>query len=547
MKLSLLFFLSITFHLALGSNSPSMSETNKNANSLIDCLGVRFTWLQTLLNNFPALFNFITKLKCLTGLCPSDLEDYGCSCRYEEEDVPFDDIDICCYNQRRCYKNAAEKDCKLETGNISINTSCPSGNITCDFTDTCEQIFCLCDKAAIECIASSQYNFSMRHLDSSFCPVTSTAPPETTEVSGLVTAGPGLEMEGTSVGLPVTVAELPEIEPTESVEVIENTRTTTGLTTGHIDFSPGSVTEGPQTPKPSKNPSVTVPQTKPADISVEAETEGRNPSTEAPDSSQESETEGLSKAVPFFTFSMLGAEGLFDLLLEPEVEECSSNTFNQYNSNGKINREMPRLGEMLHCLTGRCPHEFEMYGCYCGQEGRGRPVDDLDRCCFFHQCCLEQIQMFGCRPSRRFNAHITCENREATCTGQNTCDKLQCVCDKASAKCMAASHFNETIAFLDKQQCRGMRAPCRRRPGVGRPPVSAPKSEDSSEEVVNYKGGPHQSHPRIAEPLSVGTTPSESQGTQLTTEQPQTEGAKELSAEAEEENEEVAQSAEIHP
>ncbi|MGH0119264.1 UNVERIFIED_CONTAM: hypothetical protein FKN15_029633 [Acipenser sinensis] len=442
-----------------------MSETNKNANSLIDCLGVRFTWLQTLLNNFPALFNFITKLKCLTGLCPSDLEDYGCSCRYEEEDVPFDDIDICCYNQRRCYKNAAEKYCKLETGNISINTSCPFGNITCDFTDTCEQIFCLCDKAAIECIASSQYNFSMRHLDSSFCPVTSTAPPETTEVSGLVTAGPG-----------------------------------------------------PQTPKPSKNPSVTVPQTKPADISVEAETEGRNPSTEAPDSSQESET-----------------------------EECSSNTFNQYNSNGKINREMPRLGEMLHCLTGRCPHEFEMYGCYCGQEGRGRPVDDLDRCCFFHQCCLEQIQMFGCRPSRRFNAHITCENREATCTGQNTCDKLQCVCDKASAKCMAASHFNETIAFLDKQQCRGMRAPCRRRPGVGRPPVSAPKSEDSSEEVVNYKGGPLQSHSRIAEPLSVGTTPSESQGTQLTTEQPQTEGAKELSAEAEEENEEVAQSAEIHP
>ncbi|XP_041102658.1 otoconin-90-like [Polyodon spathula] len=281
-----------------------------------DCLGVRFTWLQTLLNNFPALFNFITKLKCLTGLCPSDLEDYGCSCRYEEEDVPFDDIDI----------------------------------------------------------------------------------------------------------------------------------------------------------------------------------------------------------------------------------------------NGKIIREMPRLGEMLYCLTGRCPHEFEMYGCYCGQEGRGRPVDDLDRCCFFHQCCLEQIQMFGCRPSRRFNAHITCENREATCTGQNTCDKLQCVCNKASAKCMAASHFNETIAFLDKQQCRGMRAPCRRRPGVGRPPVSAPKSEDSSEEVVNYKRGPlqsfrvrHQSHSRIAEPFSVGTTPSGTQGTQLTTEGPQTEGAKELSAEAEEVNEEVAQSAEIHP
>uniref|UniRef100_A0A3B3S268 Phospholipase A2-like central domain-containing protein n=1 Tax=Paramormyrops kingsleyae TaxID=1676925 RepID=A0A3B3S268_9TELE len=34
---------------------------------------------------------------------------------------------------------------------------------------------------------------------------------------------------------------------------------------------------------------------------------------------------------------------------------------------------------MLHCLTGRCPHDYEMHGCYCGQEGRGRPVDQLDR------------------------------------------------------------------------------------------------------------------------------------------------------------------------
>uniref|UniRef100_A0A8C9WP29 Phospholipase A2-like central domain-containing protein n=1 Tax=Scleropages formosus TaxID=113540 RepID=A0A8C9WP29_SCLFO len=41
--------------------------------------------------------------------------------------------------------------------------------------------------------------------------------------------------------------------------------------------------------------------------------------------------------------------------------------------------KMPTLGEMLHCLTGRCPQEYEMYGCYCGQEGRGKPLDQLDR------------------------------------------------------------------------------------------------------------------------------------------------------------------------
>uniref|UniRef100_A0A3P8V9G8 Phospholipase A2-like central domain-containing protein n=1 Tax=Cynoglossus semilaevis TaxID=244447 RepID=A0A3P8V9G8_CYNSE len=49
-------------------------------------------------------------------------------------------------------------------------------------------------------------------------------------------------------------------------------------------------------------------------------------------------------------------------------------------ADGKLQRHLPALGEMLHCLTGRCPHEYEMYGCYCGQEGgAGQPLDQLDR------------------------------------------------------------------------------------------------------------------------------------------------------------------------
>uniref|UniRef100_A0A8C4T3A5 Phospholipase A2 n=1 Tax=Erpetoichthys calabaricus TaxID=27687 RepID=A0A8C4T3A5_ERPCA len=145
---------------------------------------------------------------------------------------------------------------------------------------------------------------------------------------------------------------------------------------------------------------------------------------------------------------------------------------------------MPRLGEMLHCLTDRCPHEFEMYGCYCGQEGRGRPVDELDRCCYHHQCCLEQIRMLGCRPERRFNGHLTCENGQPRCVGMTICDKLNCICDKAGAECMARAQFNDSMAFLDRQQCRGMKASCRRWPAGGRPPrPTPPKSEDSSEEI----------------------------------------------------------------
>lgn len=46
---------------------------------------------------------------------------------------------------------------------------------------------------------------------------------------------------------------------------------------------------------------------------------------------------------------------------------------------GEDTQLMLQLGQMLFCLTARCPEEFESYGCYCGQEGRGEPRDALDR------------------------------------------------------------------------------------------------------------------------------------------------------------------------
>uniref|UniRef100_A0A8C4T4M6 Otoconin 90 n=1 Tax=Erpetoichthys calabaricus TaxID=27687 RepID=A0A8C4T4M6_ERPCA len=349
--------------------------------SVLGCLGIRFTWLQTVFDNFPILFNFMNKLKCATGLCPSDLEDYGCSCRYEEEDNPIDAIDSCCFQHRRCYKDAAEKDCKLEPLNIHFNESYPS--------DHCEHLFCLCDNAAVECFSRSFYNSSLRNLDSSFCPASSTGKCLYLFYSWK-TGGACIEF----------------VFPTDG----------TSLTFVII-------------------------------------------------------------IILMITFSFLSVLVLCLL-------ECTSSTFYQYGTNGRMKYEMPRLGEMLHCLTDRCPHEFEMYGCYCGQEGRGRPVDELDRCCYHHQCCLEQIRMLGCRPERRFNVRVCLFHLSPSGVGMTICDKLNCICDKAGAECMARAQFNDSMAFLDRQQCRGMKASCRRWPAGGRPPrPTPPKSEDSSEEI----------------------------------------------------------------
>uniref|UniRef100_A0A4W6CKS2 Phospholipase A2-like central domain-containing protein n=1 Tax=Lates calcarifer TaxID=8187 RepID=A0A4W6CKS2_LATCA len=207
---------------------------------------------------------------------------------------------------------------------------------------------------------------------------------------------------------------------------------------------------------------------------------------EVVDSSQEKDVWDVAqkRAVPFFAWSLLESVGLTDLQLQPDSKECSR-SFTLYGSDGRARREMPALGEMLHCLTGRCPHEYEMYGCYCGQEGGGRPLDQLDRCCFFHHCCLKQIGSMGCRSERKLNAQISCEAGKPRCQGVTVCDKLQCVCDKTTAECMAAARFNHS---LPSQQCSGPGPPCRRASRPPKPRLS-PQSSEEEEESEELPGG----------------------------------------------------------
>lgn len=62
----------------------------------------------------------------------------------------------------------------------------------------------------------------------------------------------------------------------------------------------------------------------------------------------------------------------------PLSPACDRSTFLRLGA-GEDTQVMPQLGQMLFCLTAQCPEEFESYGCYCGQEGRGEPRDALDR------------------------------------------------------------------------------------------------------------------------------------------------------------------------
>ncbi|XP_046733091.1 otoconin-90 [Silurus meridionalis] len=203
------------------------------------------------------------------------------------------------------------------------------------------------------------------------------------------------------------------------------------------------------------------------------------------DSSQEAESKKplhrAKRMMPFFPWPLLEAAGLSEL--HSQSDECSM-TFTQYSPTGAVIREFKGLGEMLHCLTGRCPQEYEHYGCYCGQQGRGIPQDQLDRCCFLHQCCLEQLTLLGCKRDRKFNIHVNCHNSKPQCLGVGVCDRLQCVCDRTTAECMAASHFNHSVT----SQCSGPRLSCMHRPRPQPPrPTYADSSQESSETLSNLQ------------------------------------------------------------
>ncbi|XP_039378961.1 otoconin-90 [Mauremys reevesii] len=458
-----------------------------------DCLGSHFTWLQSIFTNFPALLHFVNKMRCITGLCPRDFEDYGCSCRFEMEGLPVDEADSCCFQHRKCYEEAVELECSWDPAKISMDISCLTKNITCESGDPCERLLCNCDKAAIECFVHSHVNSSLNGLDVSFCPGQVT---ETTSKKGLTT----LQMEGippaasnTSLKPPTSefIARDHEgisaslVDPTLTVTTVKITATAAAATEirrgqeGDLIVSvPSGLTEDAFPMERPTTATAGINSTEPDVIPTENDP---TTTTEQETSFKTGEASTASSAIsPEVTLAERGPD-------EAVRQVCDRFTFLQMSGNGKVKRELPRLGEMLFCLTDRCPQEFESYGCYCGQEGRGYPTDVLDRCCFSHQCCMEQVKKLGCQPEGSLRSEVVCLDHKPKCIGWSMCEKLLCTCDKTAAECMAAASFNESLRFLTRQACQANKASCRS--GIAERPAGTrtSSSEESSEEAGPWR------------------------------------------------------------
>nr|XP_034980315.1 otoconin-90 [Zootoca vivipara] len=415
-----------------------------------DCLGSQFTWLQSIFTSFPALLNFVSKMRCVTGICPRDFEDYGCTCRFEMEGLPADEFDGCCFEHRKCYEEATEEECVWDPAKISTDVSCLTKNITCESDDACERLLCNCDKAAIECFLHSHINSSLNSMDVSLCPSLVT---ETVSERSQTTLH-AAEFQNQR-------AEDTQLTDTSVAEVIPQT------TDGMVVQGSGADHISPES----------------SGLLLRNPEEGVNPDME----------------------SGGGLETLRDGV-------CDRFTFLQLRDNGRVKQVLPQLGEMLYCLTDRCPEDFELYGCYCGQEGRGHPTDELDRCCFSHHCCLEQVKKLGCRPERNSRSEVVCFDRTPKCIGWTMCEKLQCSCDKAAAECMAAASFNESMGSPNRQACPEpeVKLFCRRggpeRPlsGAGTSSRASSEEERSSEEADPAKSplGRRKRSARLARGIS---------------------------------------------
>uniref|UniRef100_A0A673V039 Phospholipase A2-like central domain-containing protein n=1 Tax=Suricata suricatta TaxID=37032 RepID=A0A673V039_SURSU len=417
-------------------NLTSFHGVFKNVESvadIFDCLGSHFTWLQAVFTSFPALLHFVNGLRCVAGLCPRDLEDYGCACRFEMEGLPVDQSDSCCFQHRRCYEEAAEMDCLQDPAKLRTDVDCVSKRITCESGDPCEHLLCTCDKVAIECLARSSINSSLNLLDASFCLAQTPETPSTRQLTTLLPRDTGQGHQGMEAARTTP--------PPGSAEMGASVQGVTIVPAGlkSLGFTASSVKSGP------------------GEIS--------------------------GKACDRFTFLHLGPRDIMWVT--------------------------PQLGEMLFCLTSRCPEEFESYGCYCGQGGQGEPRDALDRCCFSHHCCLEQVRRLGCLFERLPASPVECVDGTAKCVGQSPCAKLLCACDQTAAECMASAFFNQSLKSSGAGECPGHGPPCEDS-SPGGPAASSPgsSSEENSEEATPHAEGLRRTRRFLGKPLGgVGTRP----------------------------------------
>ncbi|XP_061905373.1 phospholipase A2-like isoform X2 [Entelurus aequoreus] len=122
-------------------------------------------------------------------------------------------------------------------------------------------------------------------------------------------------------------------------------------------------------------------------------------------------------------------------------------------------RSLSDLQGMIKCTTGKNYITYSSYGCYCGGVGKGKPIDQTDRCCFQHGCCYARAERYGCKSDTDYD--WTC-NRDGTARcgiTDDKCKRLICNCDREFANCLKHTPYNWTKPW-PISQCSGSKPFC---------------------------------------------------------------------------------------
>ncbi|XP_063291507.1 phospholipase A2 homolog otoconin-22 [Pelobates fuscus] len=107
---------------------------------------------------------------------------------------------------------------------------------------------------------------------------------------------------------------------------------------------------------------------------------------------------------------------------------------------------------------------FSDYGCHCGVNNQGMPVDAIDWCCHSQDCCYNKAEISGCNPvTQTYRFYVEEEKKVKCMKAHNRCEKMICECDEKAANCFRKELEDYNIYFRNFSSlgaCRGPRPFC---------------------------------------------------------------------------------------
>ncbi|XP_068098870.1 phospholipase A2 homolog otoconin-22-like [Hyperolius riggenbachi] len=121
--------------------------------------------------------------------------------------------------------------------------------------------------------------------------------------------------------------------------------------------------------------------------------------------------------------------------------------------------EMIKVTTIIYDLAN-----FSDYGCHCGANSAGRPVDAIDWCCHERACCHNEAELRGCNPVTQIYRFYIEEEQKVKCLKpRDRCEKMVCECDEKAANCFRKELEDYNAYFRNITAlgiCRGPRPFC---------------------------------------------------------------------------------------